>query len=161
MMDHAVLLRDLDPFEPCGKALRDVFLPEALRTNAGGIPFHRHRPAANVRQHDGRHGFVVAGEVTLGNAVCREEHFLRMRDHETTPSSRGWRSLPWTVHSLKASDTAISGRTQCARSRGSPRDLVKGALSISIASSRCRSESSSFVSKPVPILPAKANSPLS
>src|SRR5437867_11593911 len=32
-----------------------------------------------------------------------------------TPSSRGWRSLPCTVHSRKATCTTISGRTQCHR----------------------------------------------
>ena len=36
------------------------------------------------------------------------------------PTSRGWRSLPCTVHSMKATCTTISGRTQCARRRGRP-----------------------------------------
>ena len=45
-----------------------------------------------------------------------------------TPSSRGWRSLPCPVHSMKATWTTISGRTQCARRRGSPTALVNGVL---------------------------------
>ena len=51
--------------------------------------------------------------------------------------------------------TTISGRTQCARRRGSPLALVNGVFGISRASSRARRSSSSLVSKPVPIFPAK------
>ncbi len=43
-----------------------------------------------------------------------------------TPSSRGCRSLPCTVHSMNATCTTISGRTQCARTRGRPTALVNG-----------------------------------
>ena len=63
--------------------------------------------------------------------------------------------MPCTVHSMKATCTTISGRTQCARRRGSPTALVNGGVGISSASSRARRSSSSFVSKPVPTLPGE------
>jgi hypothetical protein len=87
-----------------------------------------------------------------------------MRDHASSlttsrgdlsvrmPGSRGCRSFPCTVHSMKPACTISSGRTQCARRRGSPFAFVKGGAGSSIASSRVRRSRSSFVSKPVPIL---------
>ncbi len=76
-------------------------------------------------------GFVVGRQLTLRNAVVRKQDFFGMSDHVSrttwrgdlsnrTPSRRGWRSLPCTVHSIKPTCTTISGRTQWARSRGSP-----------------------------------------
>src|SRR5262249_30865737 len=153
MMNGAVLLRRLDALQPGGESLRDILLPEALLPDTRRIPLHRHRPSFDVRQHDRRDRVVVRGESSFRDAVLREEHFLRVRNHETTSMRRGWRSLPWTVHSMKATRTTISGRTQWARTRGSPFACVNGNAGISIASSRRRSSISIFVSNPVPILP--------
>ena len=72
-----------------------------------------------------------------------------------SPSRRGWRSLPCPVHSMNATWTTISGRTQCARSRGRPLARVNGVFGNLERVERARSSSSSLVSKPVPILPAK------
>ena len=59
---------------------------------------------------------------------------------------------------MNATCTTISGRTQCARRRGRPVAFVNGDAGSSIASRRSRRSSRSFVSKPVPILPAKTKS---
>src|SRR5205814_5435663 len=156
--------------EPVGEALRDVLLPEAFLPDARRISLHRHRTSADVRHEQRRDRFVVARQLALGNAVVGEEDFVGVRDHgasrttsraslsKRTPSSRGCRSLPCTVHSMKATCTTICGRTQCARSRGSPLARVNGDEGISIRSSRARRSSKSFVSKPVPILPANTKS---
>src|SRR5438874_1714435 len=173
MVNDAVFLRHVDALEPVGEALRDALLPEAFLIDAGRIPLHRDRPPANVRQQHRRDRFVVRRELAFGDAVLGEQHFLGMRDHgasrttsraalsKRTPSSRGWRSLPCTVHSMKATCTTIAGCAQCARSRGSPFARVNGDFGISRRSSRARRSSRSFVSKPVPILPANTKSSLS
>ena len=53
VVDDAVFLRDLDALQPIRKTLRDVLLPEALLADARRIALHRHRPPAQVRQHEG------------------------------------------------------------------------------------------------------------
>ena len=128
-----------------GKPFDTSFWMKPFRPMPDGIALHRDRAAANVRQHDRRDRLVVRRELALGDPVVGEEHLLGMRDHGRslttsraalsvrTPSSRGWRSLSCTVHSMKATCTTISGRTQCARRRGSPVALVNGGLSISSA----------------------------
>ena len=119
--------------QPGREAVDDVLLQEALGADARRKPLHRDRPAAQVRQHHRRDQVVVGGQLALGDAVVGEEHLVGMRDghgrSRTTsraalssrrPSSRGWRSLSYGVHSVKATCTTISGRTQCTRSRGRP-----------------------------------------
>src|SRR5207302_4996263 len=120
MMDDAAFLWDLDALQPGRKSFRHVLLPESGLPDAGGVAFHRDRPAAQVRHHHGRHRFVIGRQIALGNPVVRKKYFLGMRDHRCslmtsrgalssrTPSSRGCRSLPWTVHSIKATWTTIS-----------------------------------------------------
>ena len=46
--------------------------------------------------------------------------------------SRGWRSLPCGVHSMKDTCTTTSGRTQCARTRGTPVPFVNGGVGCSL-----------------------------
>src|SRR6185369_7070353 len=103
----------------------------------------------------------VGGQLALGDAVIREEHLLRVGDHDDSlvtsagalsgrrPSRRGWRILPYGVHSRNATWTTTSGRTQWA-TRGRPVALVNGGRGTSRASSRLRRSSSSAVVKPVP-----------
>ena len=81
MVHGAALLRHLDALQPLGEALRDVLLQEALLADAARIALHRDRTAADVRQHDRRDRLVVGGELALGDAIVREQHLLRMRDH--------------------------------------------------------------------------------
>src|SRR5687767_13196859 len=182
MMDDPVLFRHLDALQPGWKSLRHVLLPETLGADPLRIALHRQRPSAQLRHDDRRHRLVIGGQIALRDAVLREQHFVRMRDHDCslttwspalagysrtmsfaclskrTPSKRGWRSLSFPVHSMKPTCTTISGRTQCARRRGRPTAFVNGGCEVSSASSRVRRFSSSFVSKPVPIFPAKTRS---
>src|SRR3954470_965325 len=158
MMDRPVLLRHFHALQPGGKSLRDVLLPEAFLSDPGGIALHRDRPSADVRQHHRRDRLVIGREISFRDSIGGEQDLLRMVDHDTTSSSREWRSLSCTVHSMKATRTTISGRTQCARTRGSPLDLVNGACGVSSAFTRDRNSSSSLVSNPVPTLPAKTKS---
>ena len=72
-----------------------------------------------------------------------------------TPSSRGWRSLPCTVHSMKATCDDDLGPHPVRAGPRQPDGLRERRLAISSASSRARSSSSSFVSKPVPTLPGE------
>ena len=51
MMDCASLLLHFDALQPFGKTLRNIFLKEALLTDAPVISFHRYGPTANMRQH--------------------------------------------------------------------------------------------------------------
>ncbi len=60
------------------------------------------------------------------------------------PRKRECRSFPCAVHSMNATCTTMSGRTQWARKRGSPTARVKGGSGISSASSRARSSRRSF-----------------
>src|SRR6266446_1755088 len=173
VMDDAILLRDFDALEPLRKTFRDVFLPEPLLADPRRVTFHRDRPPAQVRQDDGRHGVVVRRKIAFSDPVVGEQYLLGMCDHGCffvtsracsisfsgrTPSSRGCLSLPCTVHSINAACTTISGRAQCARSFGKPVAFVNGDFGSSIASSRLRRSSRSFVSKPVPSFPAKTRS---
>src|SRR5689334_10028564 len=170
MMNGAILFRHRDPLQPLRESFRHILLPEPLLADSGRVPLHRHRAIADVRQQHGRDGLVVGGDLAFGDPVVREQHFVRMGNHgasrttsrgflsKRTPSSRGCRSLPCTVHSMNATCTTMSGRTQCARSRGNPFAFVNGDFGISRRSSRARRSSSSFVSNPVPILPANTNS---
>src|SRR5690349_10195812 len=147
MMHDTVFLRHFDAFEPDGKSLRHVLLPEPLPTDASRISLHGHRPASQVRQHHRGDGLVVRGDLAFGDLVVWKEHLLRVRDQDgsrTTsrgclsvriPRSRGCLSLPWTVHSMNPTWTTISGRTQCPR-RGRPLPFVNGGFSIDSAS-RC------------------------
>src|SRR5262245_2647528 len=169
MMDDPVFFWNLDSFEPVRKSFRDILLPEPFLANPRRVPLHRHRPPAQMRQHDGRDRLVVRSELALRDAVFGEEDLVWMRDHrdsrttsradlsKRTPSSRGWRSFPCTVHSMNPAWTTISGRTQWA-CRGRPLPFVNGGAWISSGSSRARNSSRSFVSKPVPIFPANAKS---
>src|SRR5262249_39732239 len=150
-----------------------VLLEKSLLADATMIPFHRDGTAADMWQHERRDGLVIRGELALGDPVVREQDLVRMRNHDISrttsradlsvrrPSKRECRSLPCAVHSMKAICATTSGRTQCARTRGNPTALVNGEVGISSASSRARSSSSSFVSKPVPTFPAKTKSSFS
>src|SRR5688572_1060039 len=165
MIHRAALLRHRDAHQPVGKAFRDILLPKTLRPDAAGISLHRDRTGAHVREHHGRDRLVISGDLALGDAVVWKQHLFGVSDHvsrttsrgalsKQTPTRRGWRSLPCTVHSIKETCTTISGRTQCARSRGRPVAIVKGVLATSSASSRARRSSRSLLSKPVPTFPA-------
>src|SRR5262245_13047390 len=146
-MHDAVLLRYLDAPQPLGKSLRHVLLPEAFLPDARRISLHRHRSSAEVWEHDGSDRLVIGSQIALGELVVGEQHLLGMRDHVPslttsrgdlsmrTPSNRGCRSLPCTVHSMKPTCTTSSGRTQCTRRRGNPFAFVKGDATTSIASS--------------------------
>src|SRR5688500_13157119 len=156
-MDGAAVFRHLDAFEPLGKTFHHVFLKEARRTDAAVITFHRDRPSPQVRQHHGCDRLVIRREFAFRDLVAGKQDLFRVGDHFgycTTANKRGWRSLPCTVHSMKPTFTTSSGRTQCARTRGRPTAFVDGALPISSISNRARRSRSSWVSKPVPILPA-------
>src|SRR5439155_13884273 len=147
MMDDAGLLRHLDTLQPFWEATRDILLHEARSVDAGGIALHGDGAAADVGQHEGRDLLVVSGKLTLGDAVGWEKHLFRMGDQAVslttsradlsrrTPRKRGWRILPWPVHSMNATWTTTSGRTQCAL-RGRPSALVKGGEGISSLSRR-------------------------
>src|SRR5262249_54199890 len=138
VMEPAVLLEHLYTREPLRKPLGDVLLHEALLVDARRITLHGHRPAAQMRQHHRGHVLVVVRELALGDAIGREQHLLRMRDHALSlvtsratlscrsPTKRGCRSLPCCVHSMKATCTTSSGRTQWAPARGRPVALVNG-----------------------------------
>src|SRR5262245_14402481 len=106
MMDHAILLRNLDALQPIRKPSRDVLLKEPLLTDAGRKPFHRDRPENDMRQHQGRNHFVVGGKFAFGNPVIGKQDLLGVRDHHVSlttsradlswrmPTSRGWRNFP-------------------------------------------------------------------
>src|SRR3954462_674900 len=170
MMHDAILLQHFDALQPGRKSLRHVLLPEPFRADTRGISLHGERPPAQVRQHHRRDRFVISGQLALGDPVVREQNLVGVGNHwssrttsrgtlsNRTPVSRGCRSLPCTVPSMNATFTTISGVTQCARSRGSPIAFVNGVFDTSSESSRRRRSSSSFVSNPVPIFPAKARS---
>src|SRR5262249_36499172 len=165
----AAPLRDLDTLEPVGAALADILLPEALRADAARVALERDWTAPDVGQHRGSDRLVVRGQLALGDPVVGEEHLLRVRYHAfslTTsraalstriPSSRGWRSFPCPVHSMNATCTTTSGRTQCAPVRGSPVPMVNGAFAVSRWSSRARSSRSPFRLKPAPVPTRPAN----
>src|SRR3989441_12533841 len=132
MMHDAVFLGDFDPLQPFRKPFRHVFLEKSLFGDAGRKAFHGDGTANDMRQHDGRNHLVISGKVAFCNPVIREQDLFGMGDHHVSlttsrgdlswrmPTSREWRSLPCTVHSMKATCTTISGRTQCARVRGRP-----------------------------------------
>ncbi len=82
MPDRPILLRDLDALEPLGKPLGDVFLEKSLRVDSGRVSFHGDGTAADVRQHHGGDRFVVRRELAFGDPIRREQHFLRMGDHD-------------------------------------------------------------------------------
>src|SRR4051812_37998055 len=164
-MDDAILLRYFDALQPRREPSRDVLLHNTLAADAGRVALHGDWSAADMRQHNRGDGLVVRSHFALRNAILREQYLLRVRDHGAslktsraalsmrTPSNRGCRSLPCTVHSMNATCTTISGRTQCARF-GRLVAFVNGGAGISRASSRSRRSSSSLVSKPVPTFPA-------
>src|SRR5262249_20971275 len=124
MTHDAISLWHFDPLEPVRKSLRHVLLPESLASDPRRISLHRYRPANQVRQHHRRDGCVVLSQLALGDPIVWKELLLRMRDHDcsrTTSrgflsarmlSSRGCRSFPCTVHSMKPTCTTIPGRTQ-------------------------------------------------
>src|SRR5262245_12776091 len=124
MVYGAAFLWHLDSFQPVGEPLRHVLLDESLAADAGRITFHGDGAATNVREHHRRDRFVIRRKRPLGDPVVGEQHFVRVSDHGRslttsravlsvrTPSSRGWRSLSCTVHSVNATWTTISGRTQ-------------------------------------------------
>src|SRR5215472_2076361 len=167
MVHRATLLRDFDTLQPGWKAFRHILLEKTFAPDAAMVSLHRDRTSTEMWQHVWRNRFVIGCEFTLGDPILGEQQLFRMRDHEvyrTTsrgslssriPRKRPCRNFPWIVHSMKATRTTISGRTQCARTRGSPAPLVKGHWAISIQSRRARNPTSSFMSKPVPTLPAK------
>src|SRR5690349_3975883 len=94
MMDDALLLGHFDAFQPIGKSLRNVLLPESLTSNPRRISLHRHRPAAQVRQHHRRDGFVVRRQLSFGDPVLWKEHLLWMGDHDgSRTTSRGFLSV--------------------------------------------------------------------
>src|SRR5688572_5941704 len=119
MVHDAVFFRNLDALQPGRKALGDVLLPESLGADAGGIPFHREWPPAQMWQDHRRHCLVVRRHVSLGDPVVGEQHLLRMRDHacslttscaflsKRTPISLGCLSLLLPVHSMNATCTTI------------------------------------------------------
>jgi len=66
-------------------------LMESLALDARRISLHRHRPAAQVRKHDRRDGFVVRRQLTLGDPIVWKEHLLRVCDHDCSrTTSRGF-----------------------------------------------------------------------
>src|SRR4029453_3154850 len=97
---------------------------------------------------------VIGREVPLGDPLVWEHHLLWMSDYwrsrvtsrallsKRTPRSRGWRSFSFPVHSINPPCTTISGRTQCARNRGSPTAFVNGGFGVLSWSSRDRRSSS-------------------
>src|SRR5687767_4589069 len=135
MIHRAILLRHCDALQLIGKAFRDVLLPKTLRPDAAGISLHCDRTGAHVGQHHRRNRLVVRRDLALGDVIVWEQDLFGVSDHvslttsraglsKRTPTKRGWRSLPCTVHSINATCTTISGRTQCARSRGKPVAIV-------------------------------------
>src|SRR5688572_23579647 len=127
MVQTAALLLHFDARKPGWKALGDVLLHEALLVDARRKALHGDRPVAKVRQEGRRQRLVIRGELTFADAVTRKEQLFGMGNHGLSlvtsraalssrmPTKRGWRSLPWRVHSMKATCTTSSGRTQCAR----------------------------------------------
>ena len=110
MIDSALVLWNLDAFQPCRKTFRDVLLKEAGRGDTAVITLHRYGATPDVRQHQGRNARVVRREFSLRDAVVGKEDFLWMTNHYLTsrgslslriPGSRGWRSLLCLVHWMK------------------------------------------------------------
>src|SRR5690606_22602754 len=89
MLHNAAFLRNGRALEPRGTLLQ-VFLEETLFADPAVIPLHRDRASANVGKHSLRDGLVVLGELTLGDAVIRKQHLVRVGDvddaHETSTS---------------------------------------------------------------------------
>src|SRR5262245_31760520 len=135
MVHGSVLLRHFDALQPGRKPLGDVLVHEALLPDTLRKALHRDRPSADVRQHARCNRLVIGSDLPFSNPIFREEHLLRVGNHHglysdaagdtgssfatsrgalsmRTPSKRGWRSLPWTVHSMNATCTTTSGRTQ-------------------------------------------------
>ena len=116
MVHGAVFLGHRDALEPGGKPLHDVFLKDSLLTDAAIEPLERDGSPEDVRKHQRRDHLVIRSKIGFGNAVIREENFLRVRDddvlHELsrthsrgrlsvrTSMSRECRSLPCSVHSM-------------------------------------------------------------
>lgn len=106
MMHGSAFFRNFDTGKPVGESLRDLLLEETRLSNASVIPFHRDRPAADVRHHEGRDRFVIGGEFTFRDSVGREKHLLRMCDQAVSRTTsraglsvrsgkiRPWRSFP-------------------------------------------------------------------
>src|SRR5262249_10266628 len=127
MVDDAVFLGHFNTLQPIRESFRYILLKKSFLVDAGREAFHRDRAANDMRQHQGRDHLVIGGEFSFRNAVVGEQDFFRMRYHHVSrttsrgdlscrmPSSRGWRSLLFAVHSMKPTCTTISGRTQCAR----------------------------------------------
>src|SRR5688500_17611023 len=170
MLHRPTLLRDFGDRQPVGRPPVDGLLEEPLLANAFMKALHGDRTTAQVWQHERSDRFVIRGHLSLRNAVVREEHLLGMGDHDRshvtsrgfrsvrTPNKREWRSLPWLVHSMKATVTTISGLPQCWRRRGNPDAAVNGVVGCSAASSFARNSRSSAWSNPVPTLPAYTKS---
>src|SRR5262245_34067493 len=170
MMDNTIFFRYFDTLKPIWKTFRHILLQKSFFVDSGREAFHRDGAPDDMRQHQRRNHRVVGGEFTFRNPVIGEQDFFGMSNHhvslttsrgdlsERMPTNRGCRSLLLSVHSMKATCTTISGCTQCARMRGSPTAFVNGDFGISSLSRRARSSSNSFVSKPVPTLPAKTKS---
>ncbi len=90
VVHDASLLGNLDALQPVREAAGDVLLDEALLVDPCRKPLHRDGALADVREHDRRDGLVVRRDVSLGDPVCGEEHFLRMGDHgDSLTTSRG------------------------------------------------------------------------
>src|SRR5262245_38829061 len=138
MMNDTIFFFHLYSFQPFGKSFGNIFLDEPRFCDSVGKTLHRDRSSANVRQHDRSDPFIVSRELALGNSIIRKEDLLGVCDHVVslvisqatlsvrTPNNRGCRNLPCVVHSIKATCTTISGRTQCARLRCRPTALVNG-----------------------------------
>src|SRR5215471_13054382 len=104
MMHGAAGLRHLDALEPRGESFRDVLLKEARRVNPAVKALHGDWPSHDVRQHHRRDRFVILRHLSFRDAVFREEQLVGMADrnnHSRISSRREWRSLRWTVHSMK------------------------------------------------------------
>src|SRR5262245_21081730 len=100
MVHDAASLGDLDSLQPFRKTFRDVLLQKSFFTDARRIAFHRYGTAHDMRQHRGRHHFVVSGEFALRNPVIREHDLLRMRDHHLLRTTSGAPSAGPTLKSF-------------------------------------------------------------
>src|SRR5216683_6226779 len=106
-MDHTTLLWRLGPLEPLRETLGHVLLEEPAVSNARRIALHRDRTPAEIRHHNRRDRLVIPSQLTLGNARVREQHLLRMRNHNTAAILSHARSLFLRKKSVRGSKRVL------------------------------------------------------
>ena len=108
----ALAARDRDLLDRLAHALHGVALEEMLLVDAFRTAHQADRPFHDVRQHEGRDGLVIVGEVELGEADIRDNS-TRSGLVSVMPSNVG--SLAFLAGSVLVVAMSASSSSACSR----------------------------------------------